>query len=183
MLSKLRTLLWFMMRPSFYMAMLDLMFRNILPNQDTQQHKDQARAWCESKAVTIEEINKKYQLAKAYYDDYKTDAHHQQAITAKIQSSSSNFGGEGYSSFLYALCETYKVKTALETGVAYGWSSYALLKSLTKQSDGQLVSVDMPMVKQNDYHLIGIAVKTPIRSIGTYLESQINLGCVLPLKN
>ena len=59
---------------------------------------------------------------------------------------------------LYAICENLKAKNVVETGVAYGWSSAAILKSISKRS-GILVSIDMPMLKQTDYHLIGTAVE------------------------
>ena len=59
---------------------------------------------------------------------------------------------------IYSICEHFKFNYALESGVAYGWSSSAILQSISKRN-GFLISVDMPMIKQNDYHLIGIAVE------------------------
>ena len=59
---------------------------------------------------------------------------------------------------LYAISENLEAERVLETGVAYGLSSAAILKSISKRS-GNLVSVDMPMIKQVDYHLIGTAVE------------------------
>lgn len=49
-------------------------------------------------------------------------------------------GGEGIN-LLYNISELIEAKTAVETGVAYGFSSLAFLLSVTKRG-GQLYSVD-----------------------------------------
>ena len=60
------------------------------------------------------------------------------------------------------MCENLGAVKVLETGVAYGWSSAAILSSVSKRS-GKLISVDMPMVRQTDYHLIGAAVHEDLK--------------------
>jgi hypothetical protein len=54
------------------------------------------------------------------------------------------------------------LQNVIETGVAYGWSSGAILKSVSSR-EGQLISIDMPMLKQSDYHLIGVAVEPQLK--------------------
>ena len=65
--------------------------------------------------------------------------------------------------------------------MAYGWSSSAILKSISKRN-GFLISVDMPMIKQNDYHLIGIAVEKKYHNYWKLIrEPDIN-GIIKALK-
>ena len=88
---------------------------------------------------------------------------HVKEVARKLKISKSDFGGQGHIDLIYAVCENLKAVKALETGVAYGWSSAAILQSLSKRS-GKLISVDMPMIKQTDYHLIGVAVDENLKS-------------------
>ncbi|MFV0281806.1 MAG: hypothetical protein ACK5JM_13735, partial [Rhodoblastus sp.] len=46
----------------------------------------------------------------------------------------------------------------VETGVAYGWSSLALLAASEDRPDSRLVSVDMPYPKMNNEAFVGIVV-------------------------
>ena len=51
-----------------------------------------------------------------------------------------------------------KAQKVIETGVAYGWSSLAILKALTEIGNGKLYSVDMPYPRRNNEKDVGIVV-------------------------
>ena len=53
-------------------------------------------------------------------------------------------GGASHIHLLYDCVRLSKAKKVIETGVAYGWSSLAILKALSLTKNGKLFSVDMP---------------------------------------
>ena len=156
MLDDIKTLIWFILRPNFYTALWDLILRNlILKNKDDDLSKKLAKDWCESNSVSkdilFEEIGIKSVISfkdvagESYFDE----------INRKIEASISNFGGCGDLDLIYNLSVYFKLKNVVETGVAYGWSASAILHGIS-EDDGLLVSVDMPMPKQEDYQMIGL---------------------------
>ena len=139
-------------------------FRKFRPNRESplnKQIKDIAEKWCEKHLVSYEECISKLGFTSINQEVFSTD--YVKEVERKITISKSNFGGEGHIVLIYAICENLKAVKALETGVGYGWSSAAILQSISKRS-GKLISVDMPMVRQTDYHLIGVAVDENLKS-------------------
>jgi predicted O-methyltransferase YrrM len=147
-----------MLRPSLYPALADLFARKFfLPNRDNKNDKEKAKQWCIDNQTDIDNIYKKYHLNSFNFresagEDYIL------SINEQILKSDSNFGGPGDLNLIYSICESLNATAVIETGVAYGWSSSAILESVCKRN-GCLVSIDMPMPKQTSYDLIGIAVK------------------------
>ena len=154
MFEDLKTLWWFLIRPRFYSAMLTLILRKFLKNRDLEIERQVT--WCAERVISLDSCFKELGLEpktkKVFSNSYVDN------INEKIFKSNSNFGGQGHVDLLFNLCEGINAKKVVETGVAYGWSSSAILKSLSIRG-GKLVSVDMPMIKQKDYHLIGVAVE------------------------
>ena len=70
---------------------------------------------------------------------------------------------------IHDICENIQARNCIETGVAYGWSSEAILSSISSR-EGNLISVDMPMIGQDDYHLIGFVVSEPNKANWTLLR-------------
>ena len=154
MFEDIKTLFWFLKRPNFYATMISLVLKKFLPNKDSLA--DREEEWCQERTISVEECFKKLDLDP--FEEPPFSKEYIEEVEKKIKGSNSNFGGQGHVNLLYGLCESLKAKKVLETGVAYGWSSQAILNSISKR-EGKLVSVDMPMVKQTDYHLIGVAVE------------------------
>lgn len=57
-------------------------------------------------------------------------------------------GGGGAISLIYFLCRRAQPQVAVETGVAWGWSSWALLEALKANGHGHLYSSDLPYKKR-----------------------------------
>ena len=146
--------------PKFYATMIALIFRKFRPIKDNQEHKEIAKKWCEENLVSYEECMAKLGFRLIKKEVFSPD--HLQKVKRKLEISESDFGGQGHIFLLYCVCENIKALKVLETGVAYGWSSAAILSSISKRS-GKLISVDMPMVGQTDYHLIGVAVNEELK--------------------
>jgi len=67
-------------------------------------------------------------------------------------------GGAGDIHLIYAATLLSESTKAIETGVAYGWSSLAILSGLKDSPLSLLVSVDMPYPKLNNEDFVGIVV-------------------------
>tara|TARA_Y100000590_G_scaffold465489_1_gene637940 strand:+ start:6514 stop:7284 length:771 start_codon:yes stop_codon:yes gene_type:complete len=182
MIEDIKTFIWFIKKPKFYFTMLSLIIRKLLPNKDTFIEKQKSYKWCKKNCITLEEMFRKYNLEKKYLKNNKifTDQHTKK-INNLISKSKSNFGGQAYINLLYIICEVTNVEHAIETGVAYGWSSAAILKSIVKRS-GILISVDMPMIKQEDYHLIGVAVENKWKDNWSLIREPDKYGLFKALK-
>ena len=59
---------------------------------------------------------------------------------------------------LYYMARHVDARRVIETGVAYGWSSLALLLSISDKLDGILVSTDMPYVLRGGDAYVGCVV-------------------------
>jgi predicted O-methyltransferase YrrM len=77
----------------------------------------------------------------------------------------SRFGGPAFIKLLFFLVRHFKCEKILETGVAAGWSSWALLEAIHRNGYGRLFSSDLPY---NDSpvlsDLVGMVVPNHIRS-------------------
>ena len=73
-------------------------------------------------------------------------------------------GGAGNMQLLYDFCEITQAVKVLETGVAYGWSSLAILLSLNKRAGYKLVSTDMPYAKMGNGNFVGIVVPQELKT-------------------
>ena len=162
--SGIKSFFWFLFRgPKYYSTLFAQIRAKLSKNKDTDVHVGIATNWCKKNLVSLEDCLKnlgvpsdKIYIENAFDNTYKA------RINEAIDNSQSNFGGPGHVDLIYTICERLNIENAIETGVAYGWSSAAILRSLSKR-DGKLISIDMPMLKQTDYQLIGVAVDSNLR--------------------
>lgn len=77
-----------------------------------------------------------------------------------------DLGGGGSIDLIYFLCRFLKPNYVLETGVAAGWSSYAVLEALSENEKGFLDSSDLPYFRiENPEQYIGILVPERLRKL------------------
>ena len=67
-------------------------------------------------------------------------------------------GGPGHIHLIYDCVRLSKARKIIETGVAYGWSSLAVLKAISQTKEGKLYSVDMPYPAKNNENDVGIVI-------------------------
>jgi predicted O-methyltransferase YrrM len=84
-------------------------------------------------------------------------------------------GGGADIDLLYSLVSYSKPRRALETGVAHGWSSLAILAA-GKFQDFRLYSVDMPYINSPKEHLVGHLVPDNLKSKWHLLRYPDSLG-------
>ncbi len=79
-------------------------------------------------------------------------------------------GGAANVEVLYDLVRSLRPERVLETGVALGWSSLAILLALESLGRGELVSIDMPYPGMNNDTYVGIAVPSHLRARWTLIR-------------
>ncbi|MFC1574679.1 class I SAM-dependent methyltransferase [Gemmatimonadota bacterium] len=79
-------------------------------------------------------------------------------------------GGPGNVDLLYWLAEHREVREAVETGVAFGWSSLALLLSMQHRASARLYSSDMPYPERENDAYVGCVVPAHLRTFWQVLR-------------
>lgn len=97
-------------------------------------------------------------------------SHHDviQAARSRVDQSGQRLGGAANMKLLYDMCERVQARNVIETGVAYGWSSLAVLLSVSPRS-GHLWSIDLPYPYGGDEQPVGIAVPDELRDDWTLI--------------
>ena len=159
--DKIETLAWFAKRPSHWQHAAHLTARKVLPDHDSPELRDAARRWAEKRAVPVEQA-----LAAIGLRD-ETPALPTEVLeegAERAAASSVKMGGAGDLRLLHAAVRLSGARRVVETGVAYGWSSLAILAAFDAAADAMLVSVDMPYAKMNNEAFVGIAVPDRYRT-------------------
>ena len=73
-------------------------------------------------------------------------------------------GGAADIEVLYLTAQQPLVNIIVETGVAFGWSSLAVLLALRNKSNGKLISIDRPYPGRKNDSSIGYVVSEELRS-------------------
>lgn len=89
--------------------------------------------------------------------------------TRLARQSGVEMGGPADMDLLHRAILAIGARRVIETGVAYGWSSLAVLAAL-RETDGYLVSVDMPYPKANNEPFVGIVVPQTLRGRWTLIR-------------
>ena len=84
-----------------------------------------------------------------------------------------SMGGPGNMDLLYSLVRDLSAKNIIETGVAYGWSSLAILLALNENGGGKLMSSNLHYPKfDGDERFVGCAVPKTLRPFWTIVGKQ-----------
>ena len=122
-----------------------------------------ARSWCEQVAEPLEAFAlgldaALWAEATAYQAAFGPDA------AAKLEALGIDLGGGGDSRLLYFLARLTRPTVAVETGVAAGHSTAALLMALRANSSGHLWSSDFPYFRLHDpERYVGVLVEEHLR--------------------
>ena len=77
-------------------------------------------------------------------------------------------GGPGDINLLFDAVRLLNSKYVIETGVAYGWSSLAILTAMSRNGLGKLFSIDMPYPKVGNESFVGIVVPDRLKKMDSY---------------
>ena len=144
--------------------------------------KDEVLAWCENKAESAEELMASLDLA-LWEETTKTCKDIEEKAYKKLSQIELDLGGGGHYYLLYFLVRYLMPSTVVETGVAAGWSSQAILSGLEKnENSGSLYSSDFPYFRyKNPEELVGFIVEDKYKdSWNLYIDGdQINLPKII----
>jgi len=132
---------------------------------DRAQAKAAATKWCESVAVppatAMQNMGVSEPLPKSLEEIFPEEFAYaqKQVATCTVQ-----LGGASNLSLLFALTQFLRATSVVETGVAYGWSSLAILLSLRKRPGARLYSVDLPYFRLRSDPAVGCAVASELHA-------------------
>lgn len=187
------TLGWFLRRPRYYRQLGRVVRGAVsrrMPGGGDEARESASRAeserWCASHAL---ETNAAIRAITSRADHESIQAAHPDTLQAaetaardldarvpELAAQSTPLGGPGNLELLYQLAEHVQAKRVIETGVAYGWSSLALLLSMAKRHDGTLVSTDMPYALPGSERYVGTVVPQELRSMWTLIDQPDREG-------
>lgn len=145
-----------MFKPRYWIQYFHLVKRKIFGIKDIKSEKNKAISWAKKHATDYDNSWKKIGLKGETVNFDKK-------ILIEAKQLASNYkglmGGPGYIDFIYNAVRLLKAKYVIETGVAYGWSSLAILVGFSENNNNcKLYSVDMPYPNRNNEPYVGIVV-------------------------
>lgn len=154
-----RPILW----PALARNVVNKLSGRIPGREEQNRRKAEAVAWCAPRAVGPDEALRALGLpapVRRIEDDHRNAL---RAARDSVAAVPVKMGGGGAMDFLYTLCETLVARRVVETGVAYGWSSLAILLSLQSRPGARLYSVDLPYFERHNDRWVGAAVPEDLR--------------------
>jgi predicted O-methyltransferase YrrM len=167
--ASIETLLWYAERPSYLPNLLHIM-KGRLSGKIRGKTAAESLAWCKANAVPDAEAFRRLFAHGELSDVEKIFPREMAFARAQEAACPTKMGGPGAMNLIYSVCEALGAKRAVETGVAYGWSSLALLLSLNKHDGHRLISIDMPYPKLNNEPYVGCVVPERLRSAWTIVR-------------
>jgi predicted O-methyltransferase YrrM len=168
---RVKTLAWFLKRPRLFPQLAHLASRKFSRTHYIKNEThEEARQWCDQRAVDshagIERlVGHPPRRIEELFPEVFAGAHVHAAERP------STMGGPGDLDLLYSIAEHLKAVRVIETGVAYGWSSLAILLSLRERPGSRLISTDMPIPCGNCEEFVGCVVPPEMTSQWSVFKS------------
>ena len=167
--SKLLTLAWFAARPELHRELLRRITAfNVRTARSVAKDRLDKRsgvAWCRAVVAPVDEL-----VAQGFVavDAPTLSANHGtelQEAAVRFAAAGGTMGGPAHLDVLYRVTRHLNPSVVVETGVAAGWSSLAILLSLAEEdADGRLWSADMPYPKRDNERFVGCVVPADLQS-------------------
>lgn len=156
---RLKTILWYLKRPRLYPQLFRIIILKLSPYA-----KKEVERWCWERAMTTSEAIAK--IVGSPPSECVQEKFKEIFTTAEVASKRCpiKMGGPGNLNILYWVAEYLEAKNVIETGVAYGWSSLAILLSIAKRENSMLISTDMPNSNLNNEDYVGCVVPPELKT-------------------
>lgn len=177
--KKIKKIIWVINRPHYWEHALSRRFMKLKPRHDINSDMEAATAWAEANSVPYHQALRKVGLL-GYPEEIDPELLREAVILS--QDVPVKMGGGGDINLLYAAARLLGARCVVETGVALGWSSLAILAALDSTGVGQLISVDMPYPKRGHDRWVGAAVPSRLRHRWTLLRRPDRGGVRAALK-
>jgi predicted O-methyltransferase YrrM len=173
MLRKLATAAWYARRPTHWAHAAELAKRKLRTDFDTPEQRSRSTGWAAERAVPIAQALAAIGLEgdPPVLDPALLDEGHERAMRAGVQ-----MGGPGDVNLLFAAARMSGAARLVETGVAFGWSSLALLAAIEDRDGARLVSIDMPYPREGKEAFVGAVVPERLRERWTILREPDRHG-------
>jgi predicted O-methyltransferase YrrM len=163
-ISKIKTTIWFLKKKNRWPFAFELIKRSIHRIIYANQNHKNSLDWCEERSVDIKVALVRLKTIEPWQEIFEIDNEMIQQGKRKIQEAGIILGGEGDINLLYNIVLMEKSKFILETGVAFGWSSMAILLAQKDIINSILVSVDMPYPKKNNEKYVGLVIPEKLKN-------------------
>lgn len=160
-MKRLKIILWFVKNPQHFVVLKDMLVRKFLPNKDKTD--SQSDKWCSDRAITnIEAVNFLFPNSRFLSLEEEEGTNFNYAIKQESECNI-KMGGGADLDLLYNLIIHSNSKKIFETGVAFGWSSFAILSGLKDKKDAVLISGNLPYWNEENKNFIGKAVPVKLK--------------------
>jgi predicted O-methyltransferase YrrM len=166
--SKIETAAWFAARPALYRELLRraifFRFRTRRSTAAEARAKLAGTAWCLENQSSLGEVLAALGIApdvQRIAERHPAEWTHAEQAFRRCQG---KMGGPAHVDLLHHVVLHLRPQHVVETGVAAGWSSLAILTALEDNQRGRLTSVDMPYPKRNNEELVGCVVPEALRA-------------------
>ncbi|MBN1548052.1 MAG: class I SAM-dependent methyltransferase [Syntrophaceae bacterium] len=136
--------------------------------------------WCAERAFTNDEAFAKLGIGNhfGFLEKEALDQAKKRSLRCPLR-----MGGAGNLELIYNVCESVVANNVVETGVAYGWSSFLILLSLQKRPHARLFSVDQPYLRFANDKWVGIVVPPELRGQWTLYKMPDRKGVVRAIRD
>jgi predicted O-methyltransferase YrrM len=172
---KLSTVKWFLTHPQFLPQAFHILKRRVLDRADRFQEAE-AIQWCKENEQSVKAIFNKLGIEVYELDIRNKFKEYFEYADQQSEQTPVQMGGPGGLTTLFNLANHFKPLRLLETGVAYGWSSLAILLAVKDQRDASLISVDMPYVSMNNESFVGTVVRGDLKDKWTLIRKADRQG-------
>jgi len=173
MFNKILIIIWYLSNQKYYRHFFNILKRKFLKNHDTPIKCKMATDW--AKSNTLPYVDALIKLGfSGEVNELDDDTINKSFELQK--KSSTIMGGSAHINLLYNCVKLIKPKIVIETGVAYGWSSLAILKALSETTNGKLFSIDMPYPRKNNDKDVRIVVPSYLKKNWHLVRKPDNPG-------
>lgn len=164
-MRKLETLLWYLKRPRLYPHFFGVISDRLLGSDSLQTDSSrEAFEWCSASSIDTSTALKELTGSSASVSIENMFSEQFENSNRIAKECPVEMGGPGDLDLLYWSSEHLKALRVIETGVAHGWSSMAILLSVSKRNGARLISTDMPYPNRNNDSFVGCVVPAEIRT-------------------
>ncbi len=126
--------------------------------------------WCSTHAISNQDAVRRLTQKKASKELANRFPQVYAAASKAVADCPQKMGGPAHTSLLFDLIANTSASQILETGVAYGWSSLAILLALSQKRQGHLVSTNLHYREfAEDDRYVGCAVPAHLRDRWTII--------------
>jgi len=176
-MQKLRSAVFYLKSPVYWAHFSHRAMRYFQANLDGDFYQAQATAWARERAQTLSALLAQFGLIAGPSAVLPgIDPELLKAARRRGERARHKMGGGGHVDLIYAITRLTAARACLETGVAYGWSSLALLAAMEKNGGGRLVSVDRPYPGMGNENDVGIVVPERFKHCWTIIREPDRNG-------